>query len=70
MEVRISRGRLRRPMELAETDVGILETPELGIFKLRTSVAVPRGRAMVVGGTTDTGSGESLLVIVRPKVLR
>ncbi len=70
LEVRVENARLNRPMPSVETPVGTIETPRLELTKLRTILAVPVGRTVVVGGALADGDDEAVLIVVTPTANR
>jgi len=70
MEVRADAGKLVRPIETAQTDVGRIEVPERDLQKIRTSVAMPAGRTVVVGGTLSEPDGDGLLLLIRGDLVK
>lgn len=70
LEVRVENARAHRPIETIETPVGTVETPNLELTKLRSILAVPVGRMVVVGGALSDGDENAVLIIAKPTAVR
>jgi type II secretory pathway component GspD/PulD (secretin) len=70
LEVRVELSELTRPLESFETTVGEIETPVLEINRVHTTLAVPVGRSIVVGGSLADDDDDAVLFVVTPKVTR
>jgi hypothetical protein len=70
LEVRVENAKLHGPIESIETPVGTIETPNLELTKLRTILAVPMGRMVVVGGALADGDEQAVLITAKPTATR
>jgi type II secretory pathway component GspD/PulD (secretin) len=70
MEVRADTSKLRRPMGSVVTQLGPIETPVIDVLKLRTTVAAPLGRPVIIGGSLSDGEGRGYLLVVKPTATR
>jgi hypothetical protein len=68
LDVRFTRSELGRPIPHVSTPHGPLETPELGLLRFDTSVAVPLGRTAVLG--TGSRDGRTTMLLLTPTVER
>ncbi len=70
LEVRADTATVHRPLGTIETPVGTIETPHLELTRIRSTLAVPMGRAVVVGGALEDGDDEAVLIVVKPTAYR
>jgi hypothetical protein len=73
LECRMSRAaQAPGPIPQVDTDVGSIETPVLRFTKLGSTVAVPEGKTMVLGGGLRPvgGEGDSVLLLVTPRIVK
>jgi len=70
LEVRVESSKVHRPIESIDTPVGTIETPILELTKLRTTLAVPVGRMVVVGGALSDGDENAVLITAKPTASR
>jgi len=66
LEVLADAAKARTPIEILTTPLGRIETPALDILKLRTTIAAPLGRTVVVGGGFMDGDGKGYLLVLTP----
>jgi hypothetical protein len=70
LQVKAEHSRLVRPIEALKLPLGTIETPELDILKLHSTLALPLGGTAVVGGALGDGDPGAVLVLVTPVATR
>lgn len=70
LQLRADVAHRKGELESVETPNGTVETPEVEVLKLRTTVVAPLGRAVAVGGTLADGDDGALLLLLTPTVVR
>lgn len=70
LQVRADVARRRGEMESVETPNGHIETPDVDVLKLRSTIATRLGRTVALGGALADGDDAAMLLLLTPTASR